>query len=34
MERELSTMFGGRKIDLRTAKELNRYFRDEVTEPR
>lgn len=30
MERELSTMFGGRKIDLRTAKELSRYFRDEV----
>ncbi len=30
MERELSTMFGGRKIDLRTPKELSRYFRNEV----
>lgn len=30
MERELSTLFGGRKIDLRTPKELSRYFRDEV----
>lgn len=30
MERELSTMFGGRKVDLRTPKELSRYFRDEV----
>lgn len=30
MERELSGMFGGRKVDLRTPKELSRYFRDEV----
>jgi uncharacterized protein len=30
MERELSTMYGGRKVDLRTPKELSRYFRDEV----
>lgn len=30
MERELSTMFGGRKVDLRTPQELSRYFRDEV----
>lgn len=30
MEEELSTIFGGRKIDLRTPKDLSRYFRDEV----
>ncbi len=30
MERELSTLFGGRKVDLRTAEDLSRYFRDEV----
>jgi hypothetical protein len=30
MERELSSLFGGRKIDLRTPSELSRYFRDEV----
>ena len=30
MERELSTIFGGRRVDLRTPKELSRYFRDEV----
>jgi uncharacterized protein len=30
MERELSKIFGGRKIDLRTPRELSRYFRDEV----
>jgi uncharacterized protein len=30
MERELSSLFGGRTIDLRTAPELRRYFRDEV----
>lgn len=30
MERELSARFGGRTIDLRTAPELSRYFRDEV----
>jgi predicted nucleotidyltransferase len=30
MERELSTVLGGRKVDLRTSQELSRYFRDEV----
>jgi hypothetical protein len=30
MERELSQMFSGRKVDLRTPGELSRYFRDEV----
>jgi uncharacterized protein len=30
MERELSKLFGGRKIDLRTPGELSKYFRDEV----
>jgi hypothetical protein len=30
MERELSKMLGGRKIDLRTPNELSAYFRDEV----
>ncbi len=30
MERELSTLFDGRKIDLRTAEELSPYFRDRV----
>jgi uncharacterized protein len=30
MERELSLILGGRKVDLRTPKELSRYFRDEV----
>lgn len=30
MERELSTLWGGRKVDLRTPSELSRYFRDEV----
>jgi predicted nucleotidyltransferase len=30
MERELSAIFGGRKVDLRTPNELSRYFRDEV----
>jgi uncharacterized protein len=30
MERELSELFGGRKIDLRTARDLSRYFRDDV----
>jgi uncharacterized protein len=30
MERELSEHLGGRKVDLRTPKELSRYFRDEV----
>ena len=30
MERELSSLLGGRKVDLRTPKELSRYFREEV----
>ena len=30
MERELSALFGGRKVDLRTPNELSRHFRDEV----
>jgi len=30
MERELSTILNGRKVDLRTPNELSRYFRDEV----
>ena len=30
MERELSEAFGGRKVDLRTAEDLSRYFRDDV----
>ena len=30
MERELSGYFGGRKVDLRTAEDLSRYFRAKV----
>jgi predicted nucleotidyltransferase len=30
MEIELSQMLGGLTVDLRTAEELSRYFRDEV----
>ncbi|HRJ17931.1 MAG TPA: nucleotidyltransferase family protein [Bryobacteraceae bacterium] len=30
MERELSGLFGARKVDLRTPNELSPYFRDEV----
>lgn len=30
MERELSTILGGRKVDLRTPEDLSRYFRDQV----
>jgi len=30
MEFELSGLLEGRKVDLRTAKELSRYFRDKV----
>jgi predicted nucleotidyltransferase len=30
IEAELSPLVGGRKVDLRTAQELSRYFRDEV----
>jgi hypothetical protein len=29
MDRELSRLFGGRKVDLRTPGELSQYFRDE-----
>src|SRR5271157_2342778 len=30
MEFELSNLLGGRTVDLRTPKDLSRYFRDEV----
>jgi len=30
IERELSQIFEGRKVDLRTPAELSRYFRDDV----
>lgn len=30
MEEELSALFGGRTVDLRTPQDLSRYFRDEV----
>lgn len=30
MEIELSALFGGRKVDLRTPQDLSRYFRQEV----
>ena len=30
MERELSALFGGRKVDLRTPEDLSRYFRQKV----
>ena len=30
IESELSDLLGGRRIDLRTPRELSRYFRDEV----
>jgi uncharacterized protein len=30
IEIELSNLLGGRRVDLRTAAELSRYFRDEV----
>lgn len=32
MEDELSSLFGGRKVDLRTPQDLSRYFRDKVIE--
>lgn len=32
MERELSNIFGGRKIDLRTPEDLSRHFRKQVVE--
>ncbi|MFN0301043.1 MAG: nucleotidyltransferase family protein [Burkholderiales bacterium] len=30
IEAELSDLLGGRRVDLRTAEDLSRYFRDEV----
>jgi hypothetical protein len=30
MEHELSELFAGRRVDLRTPADLSRYFRDEV----
>lgn len=30
MEEELSNLYGGRKVDLRTANDLSRHFRDEI----
>jgi hypothetical protein len=30
MESELSSLMGGRKVDLRTPHELSRHFRDQV----
>ena len=30
MEQALSAFLGGRRVDLRTARDLSRYFRDEV----
>ena len=30
MQDELSEIMGGRKVDMRTPKDLSRYFRDEV----
>jgi len=30
MERELSPILGGRRVDIRTPNELSRYFRDDV----
>jgi len=30
MERELSAMIGGHKVDLRTPKDLSRHFRENV----
>lgn len=30
MEEEMSSLCGGRKVDLRTPQDLSRYFRDEV----
>ena len=32
MERELSALLGGRKVDLRTPEDLSRYFRQQVLE--
>lgn len=30
IEQEISQLLGGRRVDLRTAQELSRYFREEV----
>jgi len=30
MERELSALLGGRKVDLRTPEDISRYFRKQV----
>lgn len=30
LERQLSEIFGGRTVDLRTAEDLSRYFRGEI----
>jgi predicted nucleotidyltransferase len=30
IENELSSLLGGRKVDLRTPRDLSRHFRDEV----
>ena len=30
IEQELSALLAGRRVDLRTAEDLSRYFRDEV----
>lgn len=30
MERELSELLGGRRVDMRTPEDLSRYFREEV----
>ncbi|MEO0092183.1 MAG: nucleotidyltransferase family protein [candidate division WOR-3 bacterium] len=30
MEQELSALLGGHKVDIRTPRDLSRYFRDEV----
>ena len=30
IERELAALFGGRRVDLRTAGDLSPYFRDQV----
>lgn len=30
LEKELSSLFDGRKVDLRTPEDLSRYFRDDV----
>jgi len=32
MERDLSALCGGRKVDLRTPEDLSRYFRQQVLE--